>query len=108
MNDHQRWSDSELTQFRKEFDQHREVEQGKWSKILESIEANAELTKQNAEGIAEIREETRGLLNAWETYLGGKSFFIGLGKLAKWLSSLAIYVVIANWLAGHFPKIGGN
>lgn len=107
MDEHSRWSDTMLTRFREEFDQHREEEQQKWDEILTIVKDNAELSKKNASGISQIESKMQGILNAWETYLGGKKFFTALGKFGKWLAGLGIYVVIANWLAGHI-KFGGN
>ncbi|MCG7931955.1 MAG: hypothetical protein JAY90_20285 [Candidatus Thiodiazotropha lotti] len=115
MPENSRWSDAELQKFRDEFeqhrtefDQHRADEQEKWDEILTVVKDNAELSKKNAEGIEEMRKETRGLIDGWNTYVSGKKIAMSLGKIAKWLAQMAIFVSIYAWLTGHFPKLGGG
>lgn len=92
-----RFSDDELVAMRQaqelyhqKLDDHILQEGKRWDKLLQAQEENAI----RMEGFMKSME---GILEAWQVATGGMKFLVLVGKFAKWLASLAIFVAIAHW-----------
>lgn len=95
-----RFSDEALQQFydefsiyKKEFDSH-----------VKTFSEHIEKEDKNWEIIMEHIEETKGLLDLYETGLAGKKIAGWILNLAKWLAGMGIFVGLYHYLLEHFKS----
>ena len=85
---------NDILMLRRDFDHHAATEKDMFLQMVISQQENTDAVRQLTEG-------TASLLEAWHQARAIVKVGSALGKLGKWVGSIAIFGAIINWLANH-------
>ena len=90
-----RFSDAELVALRKEFEEHRDVQERnnarqdrRWEQLASMVEQNTEATQAVARSVESIARSTEGVVQLYRDFQGAARVGIGVRKLLAWLIAL--------------------
>lgn len=113
-----RFSDEQLQKFYDKWESHRKEIDGhiakfnvhinredkRWIELIKVTEENTKLIKKQREEGKEHREATEKLIDLYNTGASGLRIASWIGRFAKWLAGLAIFVGIYHYLVEHFTS----
>lgn len=83
------------------FNDHIDREELRWDELIEAVEENARM-------IREHREESRQLLELYNTGSAGIRILGWIGRFAKWLAGLSIFIGLYHVVVEHLSHGGGH
>lgn len=107
-----RFSDGELRQLRREFEEHRELQDERWEQLALMVEANTQTTREIAESVRSVAESTAGVVKLYEDV--GAAARVGAAVqrfvlwVAKWGTLGAGVAVGMSWVVRHFMPPPGS
>lgn len=110
--DQMRFSDGELRQLRREFEEHRELQDERWEQLALMVEANTQTTREIAESVRSVAESTAGVVKLYEDVGAAARVGAALQRfilwIAKWgtLGAGAAYGM--SWVVRHFMPPPGS
>lgn len=110
--DEMRFSDGELRQLRREFEEHRELQDERWEQLALMVEANTQTTREIAESVKSVADSTAGVVKLYEDV--GAAARVGAAVqrfvlwVAKWGTIGAGVAVGLSWLVRHFTPPPGS
>lgn len=87
----------EVNGYIEKFDKHIDKEETRWDELMQSVEDNTAL-------YAAQREATQKLVDLYKTGESGIKLLSWVGKFAKWLSGLAIFIALYHFVVEHFAS----
>lgn len=110
--DEMRFSDGELRQLRREFEEHRELQDERWEQLALMVEANTQTTREIAESVRSVAESTAGVVKLYEDV--GAAARVGAAVqrfvlwVAKWGTLGAGTAYGLSWVVRHFMPPPGS
>lgn len=99
-----RWSDTQLTEFRKDFDNHDALEV-EWRKlVMDAIDQQTKRQEEVEQRLAAFIDQAEDLIEVWQDGKGVIRTGAAIGRFFKWLASFAIIGAIIGFFSGHWPK----
>lgn len=107
-----RFSDRELVELRKEFEEHRELQEEKWEQLAIMVEQNIQTTREMAESVKAIADSTAGVVRLYEDVHAAARVGSALQRFIVWVAkwgTLGTGLAFGlQWVVRHFmPPPGG-
>lgn len=107
-----RFSDAELIELRREFEEHREEQEEKWEQMALMVEANTQTTREIAESVKTVAESTAGVVKLYEDVHAAARVGAAVQRfivwVAKWGTLGAGMAYGLSWVVRHFMPPPGS
>lgn len=107
-----RFSDTELVELRREFEEHRELQEQRWEQVAMMVEQNTQTTRELAEAVKSVADSTAGVVKLYDDV--GAAARVGAAVqrfvvwLAKWGTLGAGMAYGVSWIVRHFMPPPGT
>jgi len=103
-----RFSDQQLWGLRRDFDEHKRLQDARWADMQRSVEMNAEANKQIAKSLEHLAANTEGVVQLYSDWQAAQRLGKGVRRFLAWLGGLgATGAAIAAALSHGIERLGG-